>query len=177
MSNSGSTDSDRKRLTRWAHEHGRSVLGYLLAQVRDPHVADDLLQEVFVRAWQARQRYEDTGRERAYLIRIADRLACDWARRPRHEAPLEMPDSCAAEPAGECDFPWQELVLAERREELATALASLSESQRRILLLHYYGSLSFAEIANLLSCPLNTALSHARRGILALRRILMEKVG
>jgi len=53
-------------------------------------------------------------------------------------------------------------------------LASLSPPQRRALLLRYYGDLSFAEIAAIMGCPLGTALSHCRRGLLKLRELLVE---
>ena len=55
---------------------------------------------------------------------------------------------------------------------MAEALDQLSVPQRRVLLLRYYGDMSFEEIAATLECPLNTALSHCRRGLLALRRLL-----
>src|SRR5262245_59319250 len=74
-------NSGAERIARWVREHSRAVRGYLLGMVRRPDVADDLLQEVFQRAWQARDRYRDEGHERAYLLRIADRLVVDRSRR------------------------------------------------------------------------------------------------
>jgi DNA-directed RNA polymerase specialized sigma24 family protein len=53
-------------------------------------------------------------------------------------------------------------------------MQTLSEPQRRTLLLRYYGQLEFHEIGTLLEMPLNTVLSHARRGLAALRRSLVE---
>ena len=73
--------NDQERFEGWVREHGRAVRGYLLAQLRRADLADELAQEVFLRAWQARNRYQEKGTLRAYLIRIADRLVCDPARR------------------------------------------------------------------------------------------------
>src|SRR5438876_370067 len=73
--------SGAERIARWVAEHSRAVRGYLLGMVQRPDVADDLLQEVFERAWKARERYRDEGHERAYLLRIADRLVVDRSRR------------------------------------------------------------------------------------------------
>ena len=64
---------------------------------------------------------------------------------------------------------------AEKNEQLAAALDQLSPPQRRVLLLRYYGHFSFAEIAEMIDCPLNTTLSHCRRGLEALRAMLVEK--
>jgi RNA polymerase sigma-70 factor (ECF subfamily) len=73
------------------------------------------------------------------------------------------------DPAGE---PGESLLRAEARAALDTALDALTEPQRRVLLLRYYGNLAFEEIASVLDCPLNTALSHCRRGLLALRQLM-----
>jgi RNA polymerase sigma-70 factor, ECF subfamily len=163
------------RLTRWVREHGGVVRGFLLARVHDEHVADDLLQEVFYRAWKARDRYRDDGKERSYLLCIADRLACDRVRRGRREQTLpdetwrnEGPES--ADPS-----PPESLDCAESKTILNDALGRLSEPQRRTLLLRYFGQMEFHEIGRTLGIPLSTALSHARRGLLALKRLLSEK--
>lgn len=165
----------RELVSRWVHDHGRSVLGYLVGLVRDRTLAEDLLQDVFCRAWQARHRYTDTGKERAYLLRIADRLACDRARRPRKEIRVADDTLRAIEPAGGDPSPWESLLRREASEQLNTALETLNEPQRRVLLLRYYGDLEFAEIAAIVQAPLNTVLSHNRRGLLALRKLLVEK--
>ena len=175
MSDFDRTNDEREQLTLWVRLHGGAVLGYLSGVVRNRALAEDLLQEVFCRAWQARGRYRDAGCERAYLLRIADRLACDHLRRRRRETPLdgELPE--LYEPTGRESPPWLRLAQAETRQLLASALDALSEPQRRTLLLRYYGNLDFQQIAELLAAPLNTVLSHNRRGLMALRQLLAEK--
>jgi RNA polymerase sigma-70 factor (ECF subfamily) len=163
----------RERLTQWAHDHGRAVRGYLLALVRDRAAAEDLAQEVFYRAWRGRHGYAESGQERAYLMRIADRLVCDRARSPRREVPLDGDCWRLIEPASCHTAPLDGLVHDENCQLLAKALNSLSEPQQRTLLLRYYGGLEFHEIAAILECPLNTVLSHSRRGLLAMRRLLV----
>jgi len=165
---------DRDLFAVWVHEHGGAVRGFLRARVQSPEAADDLSQEAFRRAWAARRRYREQGNARAYLLRIADRLARDHhrARKPvnldesgwqRHE-----PFSPAAEPS-------RAAVLAEEIQKLNSVMTQLSPLQQRVLLLRYYGQLSFAEIAEIMGCPLNTALSHCRRGLETLRKLLVEK--
>ena len=89
----------------WLDEHGGAVRGFLRAMVGSPEAADDLSQEVFRRAWAARRRYREQGNARAYLLRIADRLARDH-RRVRRPVNLDEtgwqtlePFSQAAEPS------------------------------------------------------------------------------
>jgi RNA polymerase sigma-70 factor (ECF subfamily) len=150
------------------------VRGYLFAMVRRHDVADDLTQEVFCRAWQARGRYREEGTARAYLFRIADHLAWDRQRKSRHEVNLSDEGWKQVEPAGRAAAPAEALAQEEVSRQLAATLDSLSAPQRRVLLLRYYGELSFAEIAAIMECPVGTALSHCHRGLVALRRLLVE---
>lgn len=163
----------------WVLAHAAAVRGYVFGLVRRPEVADDLSQEVFRRAWQARDRYREQGHPRAYLLTIADRVVCDYARRGRRdggEVERTLDDDCwrAIEPEAGDATPPEVLLEREMHEELDQALERLSPLQRRVLLLRYYGEMEFAQIAQVVECPLNTVLSHCRRGLLALRKILAE---
>ena len=168
--------TDHERFAAWGREHGPAVWGYLLAMVRRTDVADDLVQEVFCKAWQARDRYREQDSARAYLLRIADRLMIDRGRKSGREITLDEDAWSHVEPADPNAGPSRSAVEAEAAARLAEALKRLSHIQRRVVLLRYYGQLGFAEIAETVGCPLNTALSHCRRGLAALREILVEKV-
>ena len=170
------SNPDHQRFSRWLDTYGRAVRGYLLAMVRREDVADDLLQDVFRKAWEARGRYRESGAACAYLIRIADRLVCDRARQGHREINVEPEAWEQLEPANSDADPSCVVSQGESRQQLTEALQRISPDQRRILLLRYYGDLDFAEIAAIVGCPLNTALSHARRGLLALKNILVEVV-
>lgn len=162
------------RLTSWFDQHGAAVRGYLRGLVRRDDVADDLTQDVFRRAWQARANYEEQGTPRAYLLRIADRLVIDRARKLRPEVSLDDVGWSAAEPRDHAPAPAAGLMQSEARHQLDAAMELLTTAQRRVLLLRYYSDMSFAEIAETMECPLSTALSHCRRGLLALRQIIAE---
>lgn len=174
MSTGSKQDSDEDRVIRWVTEHGSAVRGYLLGLLRRQDLADDLIQEVYRRAWQARNRYAEQGSPRAYLIRIADRLAWDHVRRGQREVTLDEAHWGEIEPLDRAGLPQDPLIDSEARSELAAALDLLTIPQRRVLLLRYYSEMSFEEIAAAMECPLSTALSHCRRGLLALRKIMTE---
>jgi RNA polymerase sigma-70 factor (ECF subfamily) len=165
---------DPAYLADWGCEHGKAVRSYLLAMLRRSDLADDLTQEVFCRAWQARGRYRERGTARAYLLRIADRLVCDQSRRKGREVTLAEESWQRMEPASPALEPSQALVQAEAIRQLGAALDSLSPAQRRVLLLRYYGQCGFAEIAEIMECPLGTVLSHCHRGLSVLRKLLVE---
>ena len=166
---------DEQRFAGWVREHGRAVRGFLLARVRSADVADDLSQEVFHRAWQARHRYSEQGKARAYLLQIADRLVSDHRRREKHQTNLDPTGWKRCEPLSPAAEPLQAAVASEETKRLAAVLEQLSPVQQRVLLLRYYGQMGFAEIAELIDCPLNTTLSHCRRGLETLRKLLVEK--
>ncbi len=166
---------EAKRLDRWVRDHGRAVRGYLLAVTGRADVADELVQEVFYRAWRARDRYQEQGTPRAYLVKIADRLIRDRGRKQGREVTLDADAWERIEPADRQDGPHESLGQAESTRQLTEALESLSHAQRRALLLRYYGDLSFREIAQTMDCPVSTALSHCRRGLQILRKLLVEK--
>ncbi|WP_425619440.1 RNA polymerase sigma factor [Anatilimnocola sp. NA78] len=161
-------------LASWVREHSAAVRGYALALVRRPDVADDVLQEVFRRAWQVRDSFRQQGQDRAFLIRIADHLVCDRARKMGWELNLDDSGWQGHEPADDDDDPATLAEWKEAEQDLATALQQLTPGQRRVLLMRYFGGLEFAEIAEQLACPLNTALSHCRRGLQMLRRLLVS---
>jgi len=162
----------------WIEQYGSAVRGYLRAMTGRHDVADDLWQEVFQRAWRAADRYRENGSARAYLIRIADRLLCDRARKQRRRKGLEVQlDAEAwskADPVCDSPAPERALEASETNRQLWAALDALSTAQRRVLLLRYYGELSFVDIAATIERPLNTVLSDCRRGLGALRAILGE---
>lgn len=172
MDESPNSADDRQRLSDWVRQHGRAVYGYVLRFVRDADAADDLTQDVFRKAWQSREAYREQGTARAYLLRIADRLACDRYRRSHPSVHWDDESWQKNQPSSREDEPSSRLERAETERQLAAALDNLSPSQRRVLALRYYGDLSFAEIAETLEVPLNTVLSHCHRGLKTLRRML-----
>jgi RNA polymerase sigma-70 factor, ECF subfamily len=175
MGDRGRNTDDEDRFADWVREHGRAVRGFVFASVRRVDVADELSQEVFCRAWQARANYREQGAARAYLLRIADRLVCDRGRRNGVQVNLDEDGWRQHEPACAAATPPTAAIRTEENRQLAAAMEQLSSPQRRVLLLRYYGQFTFAEIAEMTGCPLNTTLSHCRRGLEALRVLLVEK--
>ena len=130
---------------------------------------------MFQRAWAARRRYREQQNARAYLLRIADRLACDQ-RRSQRQVNLDQSRLAAAravEPGGRT-VAGRRLGGGDRKAYFGHG-PIVAPCSSAVLLLRYYGQLSFAEIAEIIGCPLNTALSHCRRGLETLRKLLLEE--
>ena len=68
----------------------------------------------------------------------------------------------------------EDLVAAEMSKELHDALQSLDERTREIILLRFFGQMSFKELADTFQCPLGTVLARVHRGLKALRHIMAK---
>jgi len=132
-----SSEPDRRQAEQfaaWVEDHGRAVRGYLLAIVRRKDVADDVLQEVFRRAWQSRVNYREEGHTRAYLLKIADRLVRDRHRQARPEITLDDEGWRNHEPLSRGnDDPQQAMTIRENVDQVNRAMKNLSSIQRRVV--------------------------------------------
>lgn len=89
--------------TLWNQYHSE-LHTFLLARTHDHDDADDLLQEVFLRAWRKQHQLESTASARAWLYQITRHLLADRYRRPQLEvAPIESADSLINSPAEDED--------------------------------------------------------------------------
>ncbi len=158
--------------------HSRQVYALLVRIVRDRQSAEDLLQEVFLRAWDRANTFrESEGKVLPWLLGIAHNLAINELRRrgrrpqhaPRHEG-TQDDDPYLRIPEGNSDpsdQAWDRI----RRERVERAMASLPEPQRQVLDLYAVGY-SQSEIAVRLNEPLGTVKSRMRRGLRQLRDLL-----
>ena len=171
MDRGATRDLNESCLTDWVRQHGDSLRGYLWSLTHDAALAEDLLQETFLRVWRQRGDYIEQGKERAYLFRIADRLVIDNRRRQSIRKTSLISDD--SEDSHQ-EQPIEGILREERRTQLDAAMKNLSPIQQRVLLLRYFGELPFEEIASVVGCPLGTALSHVHRGLDQLRKILTK---
>lgn len=51
----------QERFADWVRTHGEAVRGFIFARVRRPDAVEDMVQEVFCRAWEAKDRYQEQG--------------------------------------------------------------------------------------------------------------------
>lgn len=166
--------ADDEALRALVDEHGGALLAYLRSQVRDRGRAEDLLQEVLVRAWRRADTYDPRrGDLRGWLFGIARHLVVDLHRadaaRPRLAAGESADAVLAALPAED------ELEHAVARWEMADALAGLTSAHRDVLVHLYYRRLPVAETAALLGIPVGTVKSRSTYALRALRLVLHER--
>lgn len=132
------------------------------ARMAGPEVAEDVVQEVFLRVYRSIRTFDPSGSLGAWIFTIANNLCVDYLRKRPAEQRARTPQP---DPSN----------LAEGRETRATlrrAVAQLPEPQKRVFLLREEAGLTFREIADLLGCPLGTALGRMHTALASLRKAL-----
>ena len=140
---------------------------YIVSLVRDQHLAEDILQEVFIRIYRKLSYLREPEAFRAWAYQIASREAFRhlnrerrWSDQVRDEATL------TAVPANEHDseFP-REMI-----ETLPQLVGSLSPASRAVVVLFYLHEMSLVETAAVLEIPIGTVKSRLAYGLETLRR-------
>ncbi len=144
----------------------RGLLVHLCGQAAE---ADDLSQEVFVRAWQRLSQLREPNAFSGWLRSLAVRLFVDGRRRVR----LAIDESDALEKHISAD-PLPDCVVG-ARIDLERALALLAPPERLCVVLNLGEGLSHAEIEQMTGLPLGTVKSHIARGTQRIRRALGDR--
>jgi RNA polymerase sigma-70 factor (ECF subfamily) len=158
----------------------QKLYSYILFQVHDRDVADDIFQETFVKAIVTiRQgRYVESGRFSAWLTRIAHNMIIDKFRQERSNNVVsnDAGDLDLFNNASLSDITIEMKMITEQSLcDVKRLLAELPENQREVIVMRFYRNLSFKEIAEATGVSINTALGRMRYGILNLRRMVNER--
>src|SRR6185503_18428426 len=146
------------------HAGGAVRLAYLLLQ--DRAVAEDIVQDAFVRVAGRLVHLRDPGAFDAYLRRTVVNLSHSYVRRRVVERAFLKRETAAAE-RGTALWPSSSL---EDRELLWKAMGRLPERQRVAIVLRFYEDLPEAQVAEILRCRPGTVKSRVSRGLEALRQ-------
>jgi RNA polymerase sigma factor (sigma-70 family) len=164
--------------------HGALVFAFCSRNLASRADAEDASQQVFVAAWQGRDRFDaEKGSLPGWLLGIARHKVSDVVRASgRRDALVERQASAVgtgavgATAGAVGDSPDTTVDAVLDRLVVARALAELADEQRRTLELAFYDDLTHTQIAQVLGLPLGTVKSHIRRGLGRLRASL-EEVG
>lgn len=167
------------------------LLAYLNRLV-GPEMAEDLLQETFLRVWRALPAFRGESSFDTWIFRVATNLARDFARRRKVRPEILVPplaagdeadgsatnlDGLALEAIGTDErdirhLPEEAIRQRELRESLEKALAELSQVHRATILLHDLFGFRYEEIAEIMRCPVGTVKSRLFYARASIRRML-----
>ena len=147
--------------------HGAELFGYARRSLGDPAAAEDVVQETFVRAWRARDRFDSgLGTLRTWLFTIARRVVIDHARSRaiRRSDPLPVDMAVADDAVEKAMVGWQ----------VEEAMRRLRPEHRQVLVETYYRGRSGREVAEELGIPEGTVRSRLFYALRTLRLTLEE---
>ena len=150
-------------------EHARFVYRVAYAVLRHPQEAEDAVQETFIRVWKHAREFSGILNQRAWLARIAWRVASDKRRSlPKVQiTQAELPDLPCSGVGAE-----QELIRAQQAQILERMVAMLPADLREVFALSTVDELTSVEIAQMMSIPESTV----RGRLLRARQMLKEKI-
>lgn len=162
--------------------HHRAIYNFLLRSVRVPSIAEDLAQDVFVRAIASLHDFKGQAKFSTWLFTIARNQAIDHARRATHRRHKSLDESSshddgAGASLGEKIPAWQlsvdrQAASSDLQAAIAEAVSELPEDQREVFLLREVAGLRFQEIAEVVGVSENTIKSRMRYALERLQAAL-----
>ncbi|WP_342512006.1 RNA polymerase sigma factor [Sporosarcina sp. FSL K6-1522] len=150
------------------------LYGTILRMTRNPHDAQDLAQEAFIKVYQQLEKYDDKGSFSSWFYRVAINHCLDEFRKKRYKMKqVEIQE----ETIGNVDSPEIVFFKNERSRQLERLIATLPEDERLIILLRYVNELSYQAISELVDIPLATVRNKLHRAKKKMRETVKREGG
>ena len=170
---------DRGAISQLIDRHSNRVRDYIRMMVKDRDVADDILQETFIKAVRVIDdgRYADSGKFLSWILRIAHNQVIDYFRSQKSAKTVNESES-GYNVLGTlrfADASVEDRMISEQiAADVRRLVDHLPEEQREVVMLRYYSGLSFQEIAEQTQVSINTALGRMRYALINLRKMIKE---
>lgn len=145
---------------------------YIVSLVKDQHLAEDILQEVFIRIYRKLRWLREPEAFRAWSYQIASREAFRYLNRERRWSDQVRDEATLTTVPAEAhatEFSHEQI------ESLPQLVGNLSPASRAVVVLFYLHEMSLAETASVLDIPVGTAKSRLAYGLESLRRAFAQK--
>lgn len=157
------------------HRYKSKMARNALRLLKSPELAEDLLQELFIKLWEQRSKIDADRTLSSYLYKIASNLAYDCFRNAGRDQKLREQllsnSPLAYEPIEKAIFDTEKKIL------LDNALSMLPEQQRIVFTLCKIEEKSYSEVATLLNISIGTVNNHLTRANSSLRALLQKAEG
>lgn len=158
---------DRKAFSELVQRHQRSLLRLTLRYTRDLSLAEDVVQESFIKAFQKIHLFEGRSSFKSWLFQIALNTAKNRFRERTMDLVNIEDTHLGIDPGAETG-----MVQTDMKRRIREEVDKLPEKQRIALTLRVFEDLSFKEIAQIMECPYDTAKANYRHALLKLRERL-----
>ncbi len=158
--------------------HKSKVYTTIYLVVKDQYVAEDLLQDTFIKAVEVLRdgKYNEEGKFLPWVLRIAHNLAIDYFRREKRYPTVVFEDGSNV--FNSLEFAEDSIesmqIKRESHEHLRDLIKRLPDQQREVLVMRHYDDMSFQEIADATGVSINTALGRMRYALINLRKMMSK---
>lgn len=176
-------EGDARAFEQLLRRHQRPVFNFIHRQVGREAVAEELLQEVFLRIIKGAPSYQRQAKFTTWLYTIARNLCVDQARRAKHRQAASLDQPLGRDGEGQTlgervknggPSVDRQVIGKELQAHLQQAIGQLPDDQREVFLMREYLNLPFKEIAEITGHPENTVKSRMRYALERLRQLLEE---
>lgn len=156
-------------------QYGGLVWSLAKRMLPNQNDAEDAVQEIFIDVWKNAERFDETqSSETTFIAMLARRRLIDRLRKSNRQPGIDSIEDVVFEPAERNDLDIHTSIEA---KEAAEVIRDLRPEQQKVLYLSICQGLSHQEIADLTGMPIGTVKTHARRGLIEVREILLKNSG
>ncbi|MEM9329510.1 MAG: sigma-70 family RNA polymerase sigma factor [Bacteroidota bacterium] len=169
---------DEEAFAELVERHKDRVFTTILLIVKDRYLAEDLMQEVFIKASRTLKsgKYNEEGKFLPWILRIAHNLAIDQFRKDKRYPTIVMEDGSSV--FNTLEFSEESIENKQIKQDtynlLKQYIQELPEAQKEVLVMRHYMQMSFQEIADVTGVSINTALGRMRYALINLRKKLKQ---
>ena len=170
---------DQRAISQLIERHTPRVRDYIRMMVKDRDVADDIMQETFIKVVRVIDdgRYADNGKFLSWVLRIAHNQVIDYFRANKISKAVNESDA-GYNMLGTLRFAEstvEDRMISQQIEtDVRRLVDMLPDEQREVVMMRYYSGMSFQEIADQTEVSINTALGRMRYALINLRRMIKE---
>jgi RNA polymerase sigma-70 factor, ECF subfamily len=147
------------------------LYGVLLRILGRPELADDVMQETYLKVWKMAGQFDPTiASPITWMVAIARNRAIDIVRKRVDVSVEDSPEAMGV--AAEAPPPLARREMTEELRQLLSCLGKLDPEKQRIVLLAYYSGWSREQLAQKLDIPVNTIKTWLRRSLLEIRECM-----
>lgn len=159
-------------------KHKDKVYGYIRMMVKDGQLAEDIFQDVFMKAINTIKRgaYNEEGKFLPWIMRIAHNLVIDHFRKGKRIPTVDGGPDFDIFDVVKCDNKRvdEQIVENQIQNDVKKLIEYLPEEQKQVLKMRHYEEMSFKEIAFETGVSINTALGRMRYALINLRKLVEE---